>query len=51
MKKSWKRFFIKYFDFNDNNKMDWWEWFIPITIILTIEIIAEIFANFIIGIF
>ena len=48
MKKSWKEFFLKYFDLNENNKIDWWEWLLPITIILTFEIIAEIIANYII---
>jgi hypothetical protein len=46
--KHWKRFFLKYFDWNDDGVTNWWEYFIPIVIILIIEIIAELVANWIV---
>jgi hypothetical protein len=36
---------MKFFDLNNNGKYDWWEYIIPILIILVIEIIAEIVAR------
>ena len=36
---------MKFFDFNNNGKYDWWEYLLPILIILVIEIIAEIVAR------
>ena len=46
--KHWKRFFLKYFDWNDDGVTNWWEYLIPIGIILIVEIIAEIIANWIV---
>jgi len=46
--KHWKRFFLRYFDWNEDGITNWWEYFIPIGIILLIEIIAEIIANWIV---
>tara|TARA_Y100000592_G_C5365134_1_gene265633 strand:- start:67 stop:210 length:144 start_codon:yes stop_codon:yes gene_type:complete len=46
--KHWKKFFLKYFDWNDDGVTNWWEYFIPIGIILLVEIIAEIIANWLI---
>jgi len=46
--KHWKRFFLKYFDWNEDGKTNWWEYLIPIGIILLVELIAEIVANWIV---
>ena len=46
--KHWKRFFLKYFDWNDDGVTNWWEYLIPIIIILLVEIIAELVANWIV---
>ena len=46
--KHWKRFFLRYFDWNDDGVTNWWEYLIPIGIILIVEIIAEIIANWIV---
>ena len=44
----WKRVFLKYLDFDDSGKVDWWEYLVPITIILAIEIIAELITQLIV---
>jgi hypothetical protein len=44
----WKRVFLKYLDFDDSGKVDWWEYLVPITIILAIEVLAEIIAQLIV---
>ncbi len=46
--KHWKRFFLRYFDWNDDGVTNWWEYLIPIGIILIVEIIAELIANWIV---
>ena len=46
--KGWQNFFNKYLDFDGSGKVDWWEYLIPIVIILTIEIVAELIAYLII---
>ena len=46
--KHWNKFFLRYFDWNRDGKTNWWEYFIPIIIILLVEIIAEIIANWIV---
>jgi len=51
MKKSWRKIFLKYFDFNESGEIEWWEWLIPFVIIFTMEVIAELVANFIINVF
>ena len=45
----WKRVFLKYLDFDNSGRVDWWEYLIPISIILSIEIIAELIAYLIIN--
>ena len=46
MKKSkWNKFMLDYFDFNRDGQTIWWEYLIPIIIVLVIEIIAEIIAG------
>ena len=47
MKKSWKNWWLKYFDWNNDGITNWWEYLIPIILILSIEIIAEIIANWV----
>ena len=46
--KHWNKWFLRYFDWNDDGYTNWWEYFIPIIIILIIEIIAELVANWIV---
>ena len=46
--KHWKRFFLRYFDWNDDGVTNWWEYFIPIIIILLVEVIAELIANWVV---
>ena len=46
--KHWSKFFLKYFDWNDDGVTNWWEYLIPIIIILLVEIIAELIANWIV---
>jgi hypothetical protein len=48
MKKSWKKLLLKYFDMNNDGELSWWEYLIPFTIILTIEVLAEIIARLIV---
>tara|TARA_R110002020_G_scaffold446913_1_gene659228 strand:- start:311 stop:475 length:165 start_codon:yes stop_codon:yes gene_type:complete len=48
-KKNWNRWFLKYFDFNQSKKVEWWEYLIPIILIFIIELLAEIVATFIIS--
>ena len=43
MKKSkLKQWYLNYFDWNHDGKVNWWEYLIPFTLVLFIEIIAEI---------
>ena len=44
----WKNWFLRYFDWNEDGVTNWWEYFIPIIIILLVEILAEIIANWIV---
>tara|TARA_Y100001978_G_C23539021_1_gene358817 strand:- start:11 stop:133 length:123 start_codon:yes stop_codon:yes gene_type:complete len=36
---------MRFFDFNNNGKYDWWEYIVPILLLLCVEIIAEIVAQ------
>lgn len=47
-KRNWKYLFLKYFDYNENETVDWWELLPPILIIIGIEVLAEIIAKFIV---
>lgn len=47
MKKTWIKTFIKYFDFNSNNRVDWWEVAIPLTILALLEVICGVVSNYI----
>ena len=43
MKKSkLKQWYLNYFDWNHDGQVNWWEYLIPIGLILGIEIIAEL---------
>ena len=39
---------LNYFDINKDGKTNWWEYLIPVLIILIIEVIAEIITNLIV---
>ena len=45
--KKWNKLMLDYFDWNNDGETNWWEYLIPISVIITIEIIAEIIANWI----
>lgn len=47
MKKAWLKTFIKYLDFNSNNKVDWWEVFIPLAILGLVELAFGVLSNYI----
>jgi len=50
MKKSkWKKFWLEYFDWNNDGKINWWEYFIPFMFLILIEVIAEIIAQLILS--
>ncbi len=50
--KNWKKRngknMLYYFDWNKDGATNWWEYMIPAGIILGVEIIAEIIANWIV---
>jgi hypothetical protein len=48
--KHWKRLFLDYFDWNQDGKTNWWEYMIPVIIILSLEIIAELAAQLILSV-
>ena len=37
-----KQWYLNYFDWNGDGQVNWWEYLIPVGLILGIEIIAEI---------
>jgi len=41
---NWKRWFLKYFDVNQNDEVDTWEILIPLTLIIGIELFVEFIA-------
>ena len=43
-----KQWYLNYFDWNHDGEVNWWEYFIPIGVVLIIEIVAEIIGTFII---
>ncbi len=49
MKKTLKKALLPFLDFNDNKKIDWWEYLIAILVILLIEIGAELIATILTG--
>ena len=42
-----KQWYLNYFDWNHDGKVNWWEYLIPIGLILGIEVIAEIIGTLI----
>ena len=40
--------YLRYFDWNEDGITNWWEYLIPIGVVLLIEIIAAVIANWII---
>tara|TARA_R100001377_G_scaffold82872_1_gene63696 strand:+ start:556 stop:708 length:153 start_codon:yes stop_codon:yes gene_type:complete len=46
-KDRWKKLFLNYFDLNNDGKISWWEYLIPITFILIIEVLAELIVKYI----
>ena len=46
-KNKFKQWFLNYFDWNKDGIVNWWEYLIPVGIILLIEVIAEIIGLFI----
>ena len=46
-----KQWYLKYFDWNHDGEINWWEYFIPLLLLLGIEVIAEIIGLFISKIF
>ena len=46
-----KQWYLNYFDWNRDGQVNWWEYLIPIILILGIEVIAEIIGIFIIKYF
>jgi len=47
--KNWNRLILKYFDFNHNNKIDWWEYVVPFILIFLFELMISMLANLITG--
>jgi len=41
------KWFLKYFDWNQDGIVNWWEYLIPFGMILAIEVLAEIIGLFI----
>ena len=42
-----KQWYLKYFDWNEDGVVNWWEFLIPFGFILLTEVIAEIIGLFI----
>ena len=47
-RKMWKKWMLDYFDWNNDGQTNWWEYTIPLIMILLIEVVAEIIANLIV---
>ncbi len=41
----WKSLFVGLFDYNRNNKVDWWEYIMPVLLLSILDIITGIIAN------
>ena len=46
-----KEWYLRYFDWNHDGEVNWWEYLIPFGFILIIEIIAELIGTFFIKLF
>ena len=42
-----KEWYLRYFDWNKDGQLNWWEYLIPFGFILLVEVIAEIIGLFI----
>ena len=42
-----KEWYLRYFDWNHDGQVNWWEYLIPFGLVLLIEVIAEIIGLFI----
>jgi|5_EtaG_2_1085323.scaffolds.fasta_scaffold155587_2 hypothetical protein len=47
-KNNWKKWMLDYFDWNKDGVTNWWEYLLPIGLILIVEIIAELVVQLII---
>ena len=45
--KTWNKLFLRYFDFNQSGNVNWWEYLIPLLAILSVEVLAEIIAQWV----
>ncbi len=48
-KNKWKKWWLDYFDWNNDGITNWWEYIIPFVAILFIEIMAELIAQVILN--
>jgi len=46
-----KNWYLRYFDWNSDGVVNWWEYLIPFGLVLFIEVIAEIIGLFIARLF
>ena len=47
MIKNWKNLLIKYFDFNQNKRIEWWEVALFVSIFIMFELIIGVLSNYI----
>ena len=45
--KRWNKLFVRYLDFNQSGDVNWWEYLIPLIAILSVEVLAEVIAQWI----
>ena len=45
--KRWNKLFLRYFDFNQSGNVNWWEYLIQLLAILSVEVLAEIIAQWV----
>ena len=43
----WDKLFLRYLDFNESGSVNWWDYLIPITFILSVEVLAELIVQWI----
>ena len=46
-KNNLKEWYLRYFDWNSDGEVNWWEFLIPFALVLGLEVIAEIIGLFI----
>jgi len=44
----WKNWMLDYFDWNRDGQTNWWEYLIPLSIIVGIEVLEELIAQWIV---